>query len=369
MKKKMDIPFSTFNRMHESMRSELDSAYSRVMESGWFIQGTECKVFENAFADYCGVKECIGVGNGLDAIFLSLKALGIKGGDEVIIPSHTYIATALAVSFTGATPVFCEVYEDTCLINPDLLETLVNEKTKAIIVVHLYGQAVEMDQICEVADKYHLALVEDCAQAHGAGYKGQKVGTFGNAGAFSFYPGKNLGALGDAGAVITNDSELAKRVRALGNYGSIKKYVHAYPGNNSRLDEIQAAFLREKLPYLNKWNENRKYIAKRYLEGIFNEKIVLPVTREDCENVWHIFSIRCEERERLQKYLLECGIVTVIHYPVPIHLQGAFSGLGYKEGCYPIAEKIAKTELSIPLYIGMTEEEIQYVIERINEFV
>lgn len=368
MKSKMKIPFSTFDRMHSFIREELDHAYEDVIDSGWFIQGGKCKEFEAAFSAYCRAEECIGVGNGLDAIFLSLKALGVKEGDEVIIPSHTYIATALSVAYTGATPIFCEIYEDTYLLNPDLLEPLISERTKAIIVVHLYGQAAEMDQICRLAKKYGIALIEDCAQSHGSAYKGKKVGTFGDAGTFSFYPGKNLGALGDAGAVITNNRELGKRIRALGNYGSIEKYVHVYQGNNSRLDEIQAAFLNKKLPYLDRWNNERKRIADSYIKGVHNKNIILPVTRESCENVWHIFPVRCVDRDRLAAFLSENGIGTVIHYPIPIHLQKAFSGAGYSEGIYPIAELIARTELSLPLYIGMTEEEIQYVIDILNMF-
>lgn len=368
MKEYMRVPFSTFDRMHSKIRCELDDAYKSVVDSGWFIQGNECRKFEEAYASYFDTNYCVGVGNGLDAIYLSLKALGIKAGDEVIVPSHTFIATALAVAYTGATPVFCEVYEDTYLINPDLIETMINEKTKAIVVVHLYGQTAEMDKICKLTEKYHLALVEDCAQAHGATYRGKKAGTFGDAGAFSFYPGKNLGALGDAGAIITNNRALEEKIRALANYGSTEKYVHMYAGNNSRLDEMQAAFLKVKLPYLDEWNEERRKIVEKYLKGIKNEKIVLPVTREECKNVWHIFAVRCMERNRLKRYLEENGIGTVIHYPTPMHLQGAFVKLNHSKGDYPIAEMIAETELSLPLYIGMTEKEIQYVIDILNEF-
>lgn len=362
------IPFSTFDRMHMKIRKELDKAYESVVNGGWFIHGKECGNFEEAYSSYLGIDYCIGVGNGLDAIYLSLKAAGIKAGDEVIIPSHTFIATALAVAYTGATPVFCEVYEDTCLMNPNLIEAMIGERTKAIIAVHLYGQAVEMDRICELSKKYHIALIEDCAQAHGATYKGRKTGTFGDAGAFSFYPGKNLGALGDAGAVVTNKKEWEEKIRAMANYGSREKYVHIYAGNNSRLDEIQAAFLGVKLPKLDEWNNERRSIAEKYLAGIKNDNIILPVTRTECSHVWHIFAIRCQERDHLQKYLWDKGIGTVIHYPIPMHLQKAFQHLGYTKGDYPIAEMISRTELSLPLYIGMTETEIQYVINAINTF-
>lgn len=364
----MRVPFSIFDRMHSEIKSELHRAYENVLDSSWFIQGNECHNFEIEYASYFGSKYCVGVGNGLDAIYLALKALDVKEGDEVIVPSHTFIATALAVAYVGATPIFCEVHEDTYLMNTDLVESLITEKTKAIIVVHLYGQAVEMDKVCQLVSKYNLALVEDCAQAHGATYKGKKVGTFGDVGAFSFYPGKNLGALGDAGAAITDNAEVAEKMKALANYGSKEKYVHIYAGNNTRLDEMQAAFLRVKLPNLDKWNKERNEIAQKYLAGIKNNKIILPVTRKDCNHVWHIFPIRCDERERLQKYLEEKGVTTVIHYPIPIHLQEAFGNLGHIEGAYPIAEMIAKTELSLPLYIGMTDEEIQYVVDVLNAF-
>ncbi len=364
----MEVPFSTFAEMHRKIRTEINIAYKNVIDQDWYIQGNECKNFEKEYAAYFDIKSCIGVGNGLDAIYLSLKALGIGYGDEVIIPSHTFIATALAVVYTGATPVFCEVYDDTYLINPNRIENLITKRTKAIVIVHLYGQPAEMDIICELVCKHHLFLVEDCAQAHGATYKGKKIGTFGNTGAFSFYPGKNLGALGDAGAVITNDLELEEKIRALGNYGSIEKYTHLYLGNNSRLDEIQAAFLRVKLPYLDKWNSERQKIAEKYLDGIKNDRIILPTVREGCRCVWHIFAIKCRERDRLQLFLLDKGIKTLIHYPIPIHLQKAFIGYGFNEGDYPITELISKTELSLPLYIGMSDEIIQYVIDTVNMF-
>lgn len=364
----MKVPFVTFLPMERELDDDLRGAFDRVYTRSWYIEGAEDEAFENAFAEYCSAKYCIGVGNGLDALMLSLRALGIGEGDEVIVPSNTYIATALAVTYVGATPVFVEPHLSTFNINPELIEEKINERTKAIMPVHLYGQACDMDPIMDLAKKYCLKIVEDCAQAHGATYKGQMVGTFGDAAGFSFYPGKNLGALGDAGAVVTNDKELADKVRALGNYGSDYKYHHILKGNNSRLDEIQAAFLVAKLPHLERMNAERRRIADRYLSGIKNTKVFLPTVCEDMIPVWHIFGIRCAERDALEKYLNDAGIGTNKHYPIPMHLQECYQDLGYKKGDFPIAEEISKTELSIPMYYGMSEEEIQYVIDAINNF-
>ena len=364
----MKVPFSTFDRMHESMNDELKGAFDRVLQSGWFIQGKECEAFEREFAQYCNTEHCIGVGNGLDALNLILRAMGIGKGDEVIVPSHTFIATALAVRYAGATPVFVEVHEDTCLLNENLIEGAITEKTKAIMVVQLYGQMAQMDKIMEIAKRHQLFVIEDAAQAHGAMNHGKIAGSVGDAAGFSFYPGKNLGALGDAGAVTTNNEELALKVRALGNYGSTEKYVHKYEGVNSRLDEMQSAFLREKLRKMDEWTEERIRIANKYYAGIKNPKILLPTVGKDNKHVYHIFAIRCAQRDDLQKYLEENGIGTVIHYPTAMHLQEAFHELGYQEGSFPIAERIAKTELSLPLYIGMTDEEIDYVIDILNRF-
>ena len=364
----MNIPFATFEAMHLEIRNELFSAFETVLDKNWFIQGKFCKLFEQEFAKYCGADYCIGCGNGLDALYLILKALDIKEGDEVIIPSNTFIATALAVSYVGAKPVFVEPHLETYNINTNLIEEKITEKTKAIIAVHLYGQAADMDDICKIAKKYNLKLVEDCAQAHGAEYKERKVGTFGDAAGFSFYPGKNLGALGDGGAVICNDAKLAKKIRALGNYGSLEKYNHVYQGTNSRLDEMQAAFLQAKLKRLDKWNEARGKIALRYLNEIHNPDIMLPEVGEDRTHVWHIFAVRSKERDTLENYLTEQGIATAKHYPIPLHLQGAYKGLGLQKGDFPIAEEISATELSLPMYYGMTDEQISYIVSKINEF-
>lgn len=364
----MKVPFVSFLPMEKKLNDDLRGAFDRVFTRSWYIEGIEDEKFENAFADYCGTKYCIGVGNGLDALMLSLKALGIGEGDEVIIPSNTYIATALAVTYVGAKPVFVEPKIETFNIDPQLIEEKITNKTKAIIPVHLYGQACDMDPVMEIARKYDLKVVEDCAQAHGATYKGQKIGSFGDAAGFSFYPGKNLGALGDAGAVVTNNEELAKKVRALGNYGSDYKYHHILKGNNSRLDELQAAFLAAKLPHLDRMNIERRRIAERYLNEIDNPKVILPTVEKDMVPVWHIFGIRCSNRSDLEKHLNNTGIGTNKHYPIPMHLQECYKELGFGAGDYPIAEEISATELSIPMYYGMTEEEISYVIEKINTF-
>lgn len=364
----MKIPFVTFKPLEKELDKDLRDAFERVYNRSWYIEGVEDEAFEKAFAEFCDSKYCVGVGNGLDSLFLALKAMGIKEGDEVIVPSNTYIATALAVTYTGATPIFVEPDIRTFNIDPTKIEAAITNKTKAIMPVHLYGQACDMDPIMEAAKKYNLYIVEDCAQAHGAKYKGKVIGSFGDAAGFSFYPGKNLGALGDAGATVTNSEELAKKVRALGNYGSDYKYHHIYQGNNSRLDELQAAFLAAKLPHLNKVNVERRKIAQKYLDGINNSEIILPFVPEYAEPVWHIFGVRCDRRDELEKFLNDAGISTNKHYPIPMHLQGCYTDLGFKKGDYPIAEKISETELSIPMYYGMTDEEVQYVIDRMNEF-
>lgn len=366
----MNIPFASFVPMHEEIRKDLDAAFKKVVDKSYFIQGEECEKFEEEYAVYCGTKYCVGVATGLDAIYLILKALDIKAGDEVIVPSNTYIATALAVSFTGATPVFVEPVIDTYNIDVTCIEEKITEKTKAIIAVHLQGRAADMDAINAIAKKHGLYVLEDAAQAHGARYKGQRVGALSDAAAWSFYPGKNLGALGDGGCITTNNKQIADKVRALGNYGSDYKYHHIYQGTNSRLDEMQAAFLRVKLPHLDKWNEARRKIAEAYLEGITNPLIKLPLaTSADYEHIYHVFVIRCDRRDELEKYLKDNGIGTVKHYPVPMHLQKAYEELHIQEGELPIAEEISKTVLSIPMYYGMTDEEVAYVIDALNKFI
>lgn len=364
----MKIPFVTFKPLEAELDKEIRDAFDRVYTRSWYIEGVEDEKFEKVFAEYCNSKYCVGVGNGLDALFLALKALNVKDGDEVIVPSNTYIATALAVTYVGATPVFVEPDIRTFNIDPAKIEKAITEKTKAIMPVHLYGQACDMEPIMKIAKKYNLLVVEDCAQAHGATYKGKVVGSFGDVAGFSFYPGKNLGALGDAGAIVTNNEELAKKVRALGNYGSDYKYHHVYQGNNSRLDELQAAFLAAKLPLLERVNDNRRSIADKYLAGINNPKVILPFVPDYAVPVWHIFGIRCKMRTELENFLNDAGIGTNKHYPIPMHLQDCYKDLGFKEGDFPIAEEISSSELSIPMYYGMTDDEVQYVIDKVNEF-
>lgn len=364
----MKVPFVSFLPMEHELDKDLRAAFERVYTASWYIDGKEDAAFEKAFAAYIGTKCCVGCGNGLDALTLSLKALGVGEGDEVIVPSNTYIATALAVSYAGAKPVFVEPDITTYNIDPTLIEAAVTEKTKAIMPVHLYGQACDMDAILAIAAKHDLFVVEDAAQAHGATYKGKKVGTFGHAAGFSFYPGKNLGALGDAGAVVTDDEALAAKIRALGNYGSDYKYHHIYMGQNSRLDELQAAFLAAKLPHLDRMNEERRRIADLYRAGMNNPLVILPEEAPDCKHVYHVFAVRCRERDALAEHLAVWGIGTNRHYPIPLHLQGAYAELNIPEGALPLAEEISATQLSLPMYYGMTEKQIQVVIDAVNSF-
>lgn len=364
----IDVPFVSFRPMEKELDSELRGAFARVFEKSWYIEGQEDKSFEKAFADYCGVRNCVGVGNGLDALTLCLKALGIGEGDEVIVPSNTFIATALAVTYAGARPVFVEPDLASFNIDPSRIEQAITNRTRAIMPVHLYGQAADMDPILEIARRYDLRIIEDCAQAHGATYKGRRVGSFGDAAGFSFYPGKNLGALGDAGAAVTNNDELAEKLRALCNYGSDYKYHHIYQGCNSRLDEMQAAFLAAKLPHLDRMNQERQRVAGLYLKGIRNPRVTLPTVMEHNTHVWHIFAVRCDERDELAAFLEERGIHTNRHYPIPMHLQPCYADLGIAKGSLPIAETISATQLSLPMFYGMTDAQIQAVIDAVNAF-
>jgi dTDP-4-amino-4,6-dideoxygalactose transaminase len=365
-KPNMNIPFSTFDRMHALIRDDMLDAFSRVYDFGWFIHGREYEVFCKEFASYCGAAHCIGVANGLDALSITLKALGIKPGDEVIVPSNTFIATALAVSNINARIVLVEPDERTFNLSGKGLVEAITPATKAIIPVHLYGQAAEMDEIVKIAGKNNLYVIEDCAQAHGAVYKGKPVGTFGIAGCFSFYPAKNLGALGDGGAVITNDESLARKVMRLANYGSSEKYKNTIKGYNSRLDELQAALLRIKLPHLDAYVSERNKIAKEYLTRINNPKITLPQIGQDRNHVWHIFAVLCETRDHFCEYLSKNGIGTVCHYPTAICDQEAYLEDNLPKT--PLAQSISAREISLPLFNGMTEEEISYVINIINDY-
>lgn len=362
----MEIPYLNLEKMHSSLKEEFIGKFKEVLEREWFVLGQECSQFEENFAAFCNVKYCIGVGNGLDAIRVILQAYGIGSGDEVIVPANTYIATVLAISYVGAAPILVDADPVTYNINLEKIEEKITPRTKAIIVVHLYGQAVEMDPVLALAHKYGLKVIEDSAQAHGARYQGSYTGNLGDAAAFSFYPGKNLGALGDGGAVTTNDESLAQKVRALCNYGSHQKYCHEFKGCNSRLDEIQAALLSVKLRHLEEWNEERKDIAEKYSTGIHNPLFTLPQVAYRDGHVFHIYPLLCPEREKLIAYLEARGIHTNIHYPTPIPLQGAYPELADSMAEYPVTAQICAEEVSLPLYPGMAQEETDYVIEVLN---
>lgn len=359
----MKVPFLELRPTYDELRTELDDAYRRVMESGWYILSEDTERFEQAFARYCGVGHCIGVGNGLDALHLILRAYDIGAGDEVIVPANTYIATWLAVSYTGATPVPVEPDPATSNIDPARIEAAVTPRTRAILPVHLYGLPADMDAILEIADRHGLKVVEDAAQAHGARYKGRMAGSLGHAAGFSFYPGKNLGAYGDAGAVVTDDPELAGKVRMLHNYGSRIKYRHELVGFNSRLDPLQAAFLCVRLAHLEAWNERRRRLARRYLDrlGAAGVDIRLPHPPAYADGVWHIFAVHCRDRDAVQRSLQAAGVGTLIHYPIPPHLSGAYAGAGYAPGQFPITEMLADSELSLPMGPHLSEEQVDYV--------
>lgn len=360
------IPFLDLSAMHASLRPDFDLAYSNVLESSNLILGEEVRQFEAEFAQYCNASDAIGVANGLDALFLTLKAMGIGPGDEVIVPSNTYIATWLAVSYAGATPVPVEPDLSTYNIDPALIEAAITARTKAIIAVHLYGQPADMDPIMAIASRHNLKVIEDAAQAHGARYKGRRVGTLGHAAGFSFYPGKNLGALGDGGAIVTNDASLAEQVRILRNYGSRTKYHNEVKGFNSRLDELQAAFLRVKLRHLDTWNEQRREIASQFLKDIGDVGFVMPFVPEWAEPVWHLFVVRSAQRENVQSQLANESIGTMIHYPIPPHLQPAYMEMGLSQGALPIAEKIHQEVLSLPLWPQLTPAQIERIVSAIN---
>ena len=358
----MRVAFLDIEAAYRELAAELDDAGRRVMASGWYILGKEVSAFEEEFAAYCGVRHCIGVGNGLDALHLILRALGIGPGDEVIVPSNTYIATWLAVSYAGATPVPVEPDMATFNLDPKLLEAAITPKTRAILPVHLYGQPADMDAINGIARRHGLKVIEDAAQAHGARYRGVRVGNLGDAAGFSFYPGKNLGALGDGGAITTNDDDLAERVRMLRNYGSKVKYRNELAGFNSRLDEIQAALLRVKLARLDEWNDRRRMVAATYHESLAGTGLVLPFVPEWAEPVWHLFVVRCPDRDAVTARLDQYGIGWLVHYPIPPHLQGAYRDLDYGEGLFPVAERMAREVLSLPIGPHLAPEQLELVI-------
>jgi dTDP-4-amino-4,6-dideoxygalactose transaminase len=344
-----EVPFLDLCAAYEELRAEMDGAVARAMASGWYIGGNEVEAFERAYADYCEADHCVGVANGLDALHLALRALGIGAGDEVIVASNSYIATLLAVTTAGATPVLVEPDANTFNLDPELIEPAVTERTKAILPTHLYGQPADLDAIHAVARNHGLKVIEDAAQAHGARYKGRRVGAHSDAVCWSFYPTKNLGALGDAGAVTTNDPELARRIRMYGNYGWSTRYVSEVQGVNSRLDPIQAAVLAVKLRYLDAWNERRRGIAELYGRELLNLRVTLPHVADWAESAWYLYVIQATDRDRLRSGLAQAGIEALVHYPVPPHLQRAYADLGYSPGAFPIAEEMAETVLSLPI--------------------
>ncbi len=359
----MKVPFLDFVGPYEELKPELDEAYFRFMRSAWYILGKEVEAFEKEFAEYCGAEHCIGVGNGLEALHLILRAYDIGKGDEVIVPSNTYIATWLAVSYAEATPVPVEPDPRTCNLDPLRIEAAITSRTKAIMPVHLYGQPADMDPILEIARNHKLKVIEDNAQAQGARYKGRRTGGLGDAAGNSFYPGKNLGALGDAGGVTTNDAELADRVRTLRNYGSRKKYYNECKGYNSRLDELQAAFLRVKLKALDQWNARRSTIAARYQSELARSNgVILPFVPAWAEPAWHLYVVQHPHRDRFQQKLTAAGIGNLIHYPVPPHLSGAYAKPTWGPGAFPIAEHLAATVLSLPIGPHLTKEQGETVV-------
>lgn len=362
----MKVPFNILNKTFFMKQDEYEKKALDILRKGWYVLGEEVREFEKEFANYIGAKYSIGVDNGLNALVIAFRELGIGSGDEVIVQANTYIASVMGITMNGAIPVFVEP-DEYYNIDVERIESAITDKTKAICVVHLYGQASNMDRIMEIAKKYNLKVVEDCAQSHGADFNGKRTGTYG-IGCFSFYPSKNLGCFGDGGAITTNDEKLDRDFRVLRNYGSDRRYYNEVVGYNSRLDELQAGLLRVKLSHLDELTKEREKIAKRYLSEINNPKIKLPRIRENATSVWHLFVIKIDERNKFQQYLDANGIGTVIHYPIPPHLSEAYSYLGYKKGDFPITEEYAETVLSLPLYNGMTDEEQSYVIDVINKY-
>ena len=363
----MKIMPNRMDRGFQRYQDEFEKKAVDVLRSGWYVLGREVEQFEKEFAAYTGAAHCVGLASGLDALWLAFKILGIGEGDEVLVPANTYIASVMGITINGATPVFVEP-DEFYNIDTKAMENCLTERTKAVLAVHLYGQASEMDAIVAFCKKHGLRLVEDCAQSHGACFDGRMTGTFGDIGCFSFYPSKNLGAFGDAGAIVTDDAKIADDMRMYRNYGSRKRYYNEVVGSNSRLDELQAGLLRVRLPHMEELTRERIAIARRYTQGLHNDKLILPTVREKADCVWHQYVVRCEEREALIRYLEEHEIGSIIHYPVPPHLSQAYAYLGKVKGDYPLTEYYADTVLSIPMYNGMTEEEQDYVIEVLNRF-
>jgi len=363
----VNVPFLDLASATAEVQAKVDAAIDRVVRSGWYIGGPEVGAFEEKYADYCGSSHCVGVGNGLDALHLTLRAMEVGPGDEVIVSSNGFIATWLAVSMTGATPVAVEPDPLTHNLDPALVEAAVTERTRVILPTHLYGQPADIDPLLHIARRRGLRLVEDAAQAHGARYKGRRVGSHGDAVTWSFYPSKNLGALGDAGAVTTNDAEIARRIRELGNYGSATRYVNEVKGVNSRLDPIQAAVLSAKLDLLDDWNDRRRQIASLYIEKLGAVGITLPFVPDWADPVWHLFVVQSDGRDELAERLGRAGVQTLIHYPIPPHRQQAYAEMGMLEGSLPIAEKLARSVLSVPIGPHLTNEQALRVIAAISE--
>lgn len=363
----MRIMPNRLDRGFYQYQEEFETKAIEVLRSGWYVLGKEVESFEKEFASYLGAKHCVGVASGLDALWIAFRMLGIGNGDEVIVQGNTYIASVMGITINGATPVFVEP-DEYFNIDVSKIEEKITEKTKAVLVVHLYGQAANMKPIVDICKKYNLRLVEDCAQSHGAKFEGQMTGTFGDIGCFSFYPSKNLGAFGDAGAIVTNDDGIAEDTCVFRNYGSEKRYYNRVVGTNSRLDEIQAGFLRVRLRHLDELAEEKRVLCERYLDRIHNDKIILPQIRKGATHIWHQFVVRSEVRDELIRCLGKKGIGTIIHYPIPPHLSEAYQYLGMKKGDLPITEKYAGTVLSLPLYNGMTKEEQETVLDAVNQF-
>jgi dTDP-4-amino-4,6-dideoxygalactose transaminase len=363
----MTVPFLDLGAAYRELKDEIDAAVARVLASGWYIGGPEVEAFEQDFADYCGADHCAATGNGFDALHLALRAFDIGAGDEVILASNSYAATVLAVSLAGATPVFAEPDPATHNLDPRLVEAAITPRTKAIMPTHLYGQPADLDPMLEIAAAHDLVVIEDAAQAHGAAYKGRKLGSHGHAVAWSFYPTKNLGAFGDAGAVTTNDADVAARIRRLRNYGSAKRYFSDEKGVNSRLDPLQAAVLGVKLKHLDEWNARRTAIAGRYLEAFADLPIGLPSVPDWAQHAWHLFVITSPDRDALAARLKAEGVETIVHYPVPPHLQQAYADLDLPAGSFPIAERLANEVLSLPVGPHMSDEQVEHVIAAVRK--
>jgi dTDP-4-amino-4,6-dideoxygalactose transaminase len=364
----MSIPFVDLKAQYQTIKVEIDQAMDRVISNTAFIGGEDLKQFDQEFAAYCGAKACVSVGNGTDALYIALRALGIGAGDEVITVAHTFIATSEAITQVGARAVFVDIEPDTMLMSADAVAAAVTSKTKAIIAVQLYGQPCDMDRVMAIAKEHSLKVIEDGAQAHGASWNGKRVGVLGDVACFSFYPGKNLGAYGDGGAIVSNDEALIKRAKMIANHGRLEKYTHEMEGVNSRLDGLQAAILRVKLPYLDKWNAGRQRVAARYLDKLQGSGVVLPTIRSEANPVWHLFVVRVKNRDGFQAFLKEKGIATGVHYPIPLHRQQAYEYLNMSVGSLPVTEQVAASIVSLPMYPELSDSAIDEIVQAIFDY-